>query len=94
MTNKRIKTLEGYVLVASKVKLNLETACTLFLEQLEEDRDYIPALLGLAIAYMLLNQQAKARNQLKRIAKMHYDQTAAEEFEKSYLLLADIYIER
>ncbi|KAG6617338.1 Tetratricopeptide repeat protein 21B [Phytophthora cinnamomi] len=76
-------------------KSMLDKAIQLFMEILETvDRDYVPALLGLATGYMLTKQQPKARNQLKRIAKMNYDQILADEFERSYLLLADIYINR
>ncbi len=41
---------------------------------------------------MMLKQTPRARNQLKRIAKMNWNPVDAEEFEKSWLLLADIYI--
>lgn len=47
----------------------------------------------MATAYMILKQTPKARNQLKRIAKMNWNPIDAEEFEKSWLLLADIYIQ-
>lgn len=46
----------------------------------------------MATAYMMLKQTPKARNQLKRIAKMNWNTADADEFEKSWLLLADIYI--
>lgn len=42
---------------------------------------------------MILKQTPRARNQLKRIAKMNWNPIDAEEFEKSWLLLADIYIQ-
>lgn len=56
-------------------------------------KDHVPALLGMATAYMILKQTPRARNQLKRIAKMNWNPIDAEEFEKSWLLLADIYIQ-
>lgn len=52
----------------------------------------MPALLAMATAYMMLKQSPRARNQLKRIAKMNWSNVDADEFEKSWLLLADIYI--
>lgn len=52
----------------------------------------MPALLAMATAYMMLKQTPRARNQLKRIAKMNWSILDADEFEKSWLLLADIYI--
>ena len=47
----------------------------------------------MATAHMILKQIPRARNQLKRIAKMTWNSLDAEEFEKSWLLLADIYIQ-
>lgn len=53
----------------------------------------MPALLAMATAYMILKQTPRARNQLKRVAKMNWSIVDADEFEKSWLLLADIYIQ-
>lgn len=93
--NVRVKVLEAYAVLAVRSKPMLDKAIQLFMELLETvDKDYVPALLGLATAYMLTKQQPKARNQLKRIAKMTYDQTLADDFERSYLMLADIYVGR
>lgn len=90
-----VRVLEAYAVLAVKSKSMLDKAVQMFMEILETvDRDYVPALLGLATAYMLTKQQPKARNQLKRIAKMQYDQALADDFERSYLLLADIYVGR
>lgn len=55
-------------------------------------KDHVPALLAMATAYMMLKQTPRARNQLKRVAKMSWSIADADEFEKSWLLLADIYI--
>lgn len=49
-------------------------------------------MLALATAYMMLKQTPRARNLLKRIAKMTWSIVDADEFEKSWLLLADIYV--
>lgn len=89
----KIDVLQAYALIASKSKESLEKACVSLLAILESDKEYVPALLGLSIAYMLLKQPSKARNQLKRIVTMVYDPSVGEEFETSYLLLADSYIE-
>ena len=56
-------------------------------------KDHVPALLGMATAHMILKQTPRARNQLKRIAKMNWNPIDAEDFERSWLLLADIYIQ-
>lgn len=47
----------------------------------------------MAAAYMILKQQPRARNQLKRIAKAPWNMDDAEDLEKAWLLLADIYIQ-
>lgn len=54
--------------------------------------DHVPAMLALATAYMMLKQTPRARNLLKRISKMNWSIVDADEFEKSWLLLADIYV--
>lgn len=54
-------------------------------------KDSIPVLLAMAQAYMLLKQVPKARTQLKRLAKVPWTLDEAEDLEKSWLLLADIY---
>ncbi|EDO49516.1 predicted protein, partial [Nematostella vectensis] len=85
--------LENSVLMATKAKPNVERALAQFMEIATTERDYVPALLGMATAYMYLKQTPRARNQLKRIAKMNWTFEESEEFERSWLLLADIYIQ-
>jgi tetratricopeptide repeat protein 21B len=41
----------------------------------------------------MLKQTPKARNQLKRVQKIPYKPDEGEEFEKSWLLLADIHVQ-
>ena len=86
--------LECYHLLATRQKVNLDRAMAYFIEVLEEDKDNLPALLGISTAFMFEKAGNKARNYLKRIAKMPYDQDHAEEFEKAYLMLGDIYVGR
>lgn len=54
-------------------------------------KDSVPALLAVAQAYVLLKQIPKARTQLKRLAKAPWALAEAEDLEKSWLLLSDIY---
>lgn len=86
--------LECYAMMATKNKANVEAAIQKFISLLETERDYVPALLGMATAFMIQKQMPKARNQLKRISKMSFDKELADDFERSYLLLSDIYIQR
>ncbi|XP_001096248.2 tetratricopeptide repeat protein 21B isoform X1 [Macaca mulatta] len=89
----QLRIMENYCLMATKQKSNVEQALNTFTEIAASEKDHIPALLGMATAYMILKQTPRARNQLKRIAKMNWNAIDAEEFEKSWLLLADIYIQ-
>ncbi|XP_077010168.1 tetratricopeptide repeat protein 21B isoform X2 [Tamandua tetradactyla] len=89
----QLRIMENYCLMATKQKSSVEQALNTFTEIAASEKDHIPALLGMATAYMILKQTPRARNQLKRIAKMNWNPIDAEEFEKSWLLLADIYIQ-
>ncbi|KAM4859500.1 tetratricopeptide repeat protein 21B [Thomomys bottae] len=89
----QLRIMENYCLMATKQKSNVEQALNAFTEIATSEKDHIPALLGMATAYMILKQTPRARNQLKRISKMIWNPVDAEEFEKSWLLLADIYIQ-
>ncbi|NXA46707.1 TT21B protein, partial [Nothocercus julius] len=89
----QLRIMENYCLMATKQKSNVERALNAFTEIVVAEKDHIPALLGMATAYMILKQTPRARNQLKRISKMNWNPIDAEEFEKSWLLLADIYIQ-
>lgn len=86
--------LENFYLLATRVKDNINRAMISFTEILEKDKDNLPAMLGVSTAYMIEKAPNKARNYLKRMAKMPYNQEYAEEFESAYLMLADIYIGR
>jgi len=89
----RQQVLECYTLIATKVKGNIDNAQSRLAEILRADRDNVPALLCLATALMVQKLTPKARNQLKRIAKMNFLQDYADEFVRAWLMLADIYIQ-
>ncbi|KAG7464116.1 hypothetical protein MATL_G00183890 [Megalops atlanticus] len=89
----QLRIMENYCLLATKQKANVEKALNVFTEIVNNEKDHVPALLGMATAYMILKQTPRARNQLKRISKMNWSDIDADEFEKSWLLLADIYIQ-
>jgi len=88
----RVQVLDAYALMLTKQKLNLEKAITILTSILDNDRDNVPARLALANAFMFMNQQPKARNQLKIIAKHPLNGDFASEFERAWLMLADMYI--
>lgn len=89
----RTQILECNTLLATKQKAEIERALNGYMAILNTEKDYVPALLGMSIAYMLQKQPPKARNQLKRVAKMDYIAEFGEDFEKCWLLLADTYIQ-
>ncbi|XP_037004098.2 tetratricopeptide repeat protein 21A isoform X1 [Artibeus jamaicensis] len=87
----QMRLLQGLCLLATREKANMETALGTFIEMAQAEKDSVPALLAMAQAYMLLKQVPKARTQLKRLAKAPWALAEAEDLEKSWLLLADIY---
>ncbi|KAJ1556724.1 Tetratricopeptide repeat protein 21B, partial [Cladochytrium tenue] len=89
----RTQVLECHAWMASKKKQDIERAITVLTDILTREKEYIPALLGLSVAHMLLKQPPRARNHLKRIAKMDWEPEFADDFERSWLLLADIHIQ-
>ncbi|XP_048871259.1 tetratricopeptide repeat protein 21B isoform X2 [Brienomyrus brachyistius] len=89
----QLRIMENYCFLATKQKASVEKALSVFTEIVNNEKDHVPALLGMATAYMIQKQTPRARNQLKRIAKMNWNAIDADEFEKSWLLLADIYIQ-
>ncbi|XP_078408432.1 tetratricopeptide repeat protein 21B isoform X2 [Cetorhinus maximus] len=89
----QLRIMESCCLMATKHKANVERALNVFTEIATAEKDHIPALFGMATAYMILKQTPRARNQLKRIAKLNWNAIDAEELEKSWLLLADVYIQ-
>ncbi|XP_072364247.1 tetratricopeptide repeat protein 21B-like isoform X1 [Scyliorhinus torazame] len=84
--------LQNSCLMATNDRSKVEKALEVFTEMASIKKDHIPSLLAIAQACMILKLIPRARNQLKRITKINWNLKEAEEFEKSWLLLADIYI--
>ena len=80
----RHEMLECHALIGTKTRPNIELALSRFVETLKVDSECVPALRGMAMALLMLKQTPKARNCLKRIHKMKYDPTFAEDFEVSF----------
>ncbi|KAJ3246801.1 Tetratricopeptide repeat protein 21B [Chytriomyces hyalinus] len=89
----RTQILECHSWMATKQKSEIERALNHFTQILQEEADHVPSLLGIAVAYMLLKQPPRARNQLKRIVKMDWNVQHSDDFERAWLLLADIHIQ-
>eukprot|EP00607_Mallomonas_marina_P008435 CAMPEP_0182424556 /NCGR_PEP_ID=MMETSP1167-20130531/10752_1 /TAXON_ID=2988 /ORGANISM="Mallomonas Sp, Strain CCMP3275" /LENGTH=1377 /DNA_ID=CAMNT_0024604441 /DNA_START=94 /DNA_END=4227 /DNA_ORIENTATION=+ len=91
---RRYKVLENYVLLATRNKASSDRAMQSFIEMLEEDTDYLPAVLGMATGFMMEKNQHKARNLLKRVGNMELTKFDGEDFEKANLLLAKFYVDK
>eukprot|EP00898_Chlorokybus_atmophyticus_P001805 jgi/Chlat1/2625/Chrsp178S02467 len=94
----RHRVLECYALMASKAKGDVETALARLLEMAPSSlQDGAAAsarvTLAVAVALLLQKQAPKARNQLKHVAKMAHNPEEAAEFERAWLLLADMYVQ-
>jgi len=66
----RRQVLECYTLMAYKQRHQIDKAVAVLLELLQLEKDYLPALVCLSQAYLMLKQAPKARNHLKRVAKL------------------------
>ncbi|KAF7708887.1 tetratricopeptide repeat protein 21B isoform X2 [Silurus meridionalis] len=84
--------LYNLCLIYSKEPKQIESAVRVLSDMMEKKVMLETLLLIVAQALLLLKQAPKARNFLKRINKMNWSSGIAENFEKSCLLLADMYI--
>ncbi len=78
----RATVLECYTMLSYKSKARVERAVSTLLELLNTERDFLPALVCLSQAYLMIKQAPKARNYLKRVAKMPFVFEMADDFEK------------
>jgi tetratricopeptide repeat protein 21B len=88
----RREVLSCYVLMAYKMRNQIDKAVAVLLELLGTEKDYLPALVCLSQAYLMLKQAPKARNHLKRVAKLQFSAALVDDFERGWLMLADVYI--
>ncbi|CAG9463601.1 unnamed protein product [Pedinophyceae sp. YPF-701] len=91
-TTLRHRVLECYVLMSSGEQADVEKALSDLLDMAQNDRDNVTVLLAMASAFVFLKQKPKARNQLKRVSKIPFNPDAADDFERAWLLLANIYV--
>lgn len=87
--------LTNFHLMATRQKYSIETALNEFTDvaMQEEYRDHVGPILGLATAHILLKQNQKAKNQLKRVAKNTWNFEDAEYLERCWLILACLYVQ-
>jgi len=92
----RLRVLQSQNAILTKRKADVEKGLQLLVELFNEDRNYVPALLAMSQALLITKASTKARNQLKRIAELarkSYNPAYAEDFEKAWLLLSDLYLQ-
>ena len=94
----KYQVLENYYLLATRNKVNVEKVMQSFIAMLEADPDYLPAVLGMATGFMVEKNSHKARNLLKRVARLEPAHTLGghdgEDFSKANLLLAKFYVDK
>ena len=54
-----MQVLENYTLLATKQKSNVDRAMQSFIDILEDDKDYLPAVLGMATGFMIEKSQVR-----------------------------------
>jgi len=94
--NPRLKVYQCQSLMFTKQKANVERALNQLMDLYNDKKDYVPALLAMSQGLIIQKQVTKARNQLKRIAdsaKKAYNPEFMDDFERAWLLLAEIYIQ-
>eukprot|EP00930_Biecheleria_cincta_P046675 TRINITY_DN32219_c0_g1_i1.p1 TRINITY_DN32219_c0_g1~~TRINITY_DN32219_c0_g1_i1.p1 ORF type:complete len:1347 (+),score=315.58 TRINITY_DN32219_c0_g1_i1:89-4129(+) len=94
--NPRLRVYQCQSLMFTKAKNNVERALNQLMDIYNDKKDYIPALLAMSQGLIIQKQHTKARNQLKRIAdlaKKGYNPEFMDDFERAWLLLAEIYIQ-
>ena len=60
---KRVRVLENYCGLATRNKQQVERAMASFIELMDQDQDYLPAVLGLATGFMIEKNQVSERKE-------------------------------
>ncbi|KAL3696933.1 hypothetical protein R1sor_011009 [Riccia sorocarpa] len=82
--------LECYATMATKQRADIEFALGRLTESASKDEPKVSVLLAIATALTLLKQTSKAKNQLRILERMTYKWENGEDFERAWLMLADI----
>lgn len=88
------KMLQNFLKLASKQKFQIEATLQNFTELASRDefQGLVGPTLGIATALVQLKQIQRAKNHLKRLSRTNWNFEEAEYLERSWLILADIYI--
>lgn len=87
--------VQGFLNLATRIRYNVELALLDFtnLAQQPEYKDHVGPILGMATANIMLRQGQRAKNHLKRVARNNWTFEDAEYLERSWLILADLYLQ-
>lgn len=85
--------LESYILIAKGNRDSIEKAFQNLSEILQGNSSYVPAIIAYSLGKVVANRSEDAKHQLKNLVKIPYQADFAEEFERGWLLLANIYID-
>ena len=85
---RRLTVLKAYCSLATRQKSKVEEAMRTFVDLLEQDQDYLPAVLGMATGFMVEKRDNKAKNLLRRVGTLQQQKSDGEDYEKAVLLLA------
>eukprot|EP00392_Amoebophrya_sp_AT5.2_P008663 g8691.t1 len=91
----RLRVYQAQNAIFTKKKTEVDRGLQMLMEFYNEDKNFVPGVLAMAQGLIISKQLTKARNQLKRIAEIArkaYNPDWADDFEKAWLLLADVYI--
>ncbi|KAF4673755.1 Tetratricopeptide repeat protein 21B [Perkinsus chesapeaki] len=91
----KLRVLRSQAELLTRSKPAVDAAMNDLMNLFNETRTYVPALLAVSQGLVLSKQTSKARNQLKRICEFaanSYNPEFADDFERAWLLLADIYV--
>ncbi|CAG9315664.1 unnamed protein product [Blepharisma stoltei] len=86
-------TLEAFVSIAKGQRDTIEKAFQSLSEILQANNFYVPAIIIYSLGKCAANRQEDAKHQLRSLAKIPYHAEFAEDFEKGWLMLAEIYID-
>ena len=89
----RTAMLQAMINIARQTPQSVESAIESMTEILQNNRNYVPAIIAYSVAKLVQKKFADARSQLKTLSKMQYVSEYADYFEKGWLLLAEFYIE-
>lgn len=90
--------LECYAMMATRHKVDIENALVRLQELVGQEttvreKEKVSSMLAMAAGLTMLRQAAKAKNQLRAIDRMAYKWDDGDDFERAWLMLANIHMQ-